>query len=250
MIAVSLILLSPARADVLVLYDDAQNDLPGDQPWLLYADDGFLSGGTASQSGNASGVRLTTDNAVSAGYSNTVPIINAFKNPAFPTLDRNAGFRLSFELQVLAESHVSNDRAGFSVVLLADDSQGIELGFWDDQVWAQNATPLFTQGESASFDTTAGEVRYDLQVQGNQYSLSADGSLLLSSSLRDYTAFGGAPYTLGNYLFLGDNTSRASATVNLGRIELTTIPEPGSFALLLAFSLIPVARTLRRRSLR
>jgi hypothetical protein len=234
----SLLSANSVFADVIVLYDDTQGNLPADQPWLIYGSDSIFSGGSASQVANASGVNLTTDNAVSAGYSNTIPIINTFKNPAFPTLDRSRGFELSFELQVLNEAHVSNDRAGFSVILLADDARGIELGFWEDEIWAQNDTPLFTKGEGVGFDTTQSEVRYDLQIIGNQYSLSANGSQLFSSLLRDYSAFGGPPYTLGNYLFLGDNTSSASASVNLGRVTMRAVPEPGTVGLLLILTAV------------
>ncbi len=220
------------HADLVVLYDDTQGNLPATQPWLFYADDAILSGGTVSQTANASGVNLVTDNAVSAGYSNYIPLINTLKNPSFPLLDRSTGFRLSFELQITSETHVSNDRAGFSVILLANDMQGIEIGFWENEIWAQNDDPLFSHGEGVAFDTTLGETSYDLTIVGNQYFLSAGGSLLLSSSLRDYTAFGGPPYTLGNYLFLGDNTGSAGANIQLGLVTISPIPEPAMFGLL------------------
>jgi hypothetical protein len=221
-----------ARSDEVILYDDTLGTLPAAQPWLLYADDGIISGGTADETGGSFGVTLNTDNAVSAGYSNTNPITNAFKNGDFPTLDRGTGFRLTFEMQLNSEFHVSDDRAGFSVILLADDARGIELGFWDDQVWAQNDNPLFERGESTAFDTTAAEVVYQLTIVDQQYTLTADGNQLLTNSIRDYSAFGGAPYTLGNYLFIGDNTGSAGANVNLGRISIAAVPEPGSLALL------------------
>lgn len=233
--------------DVVVLYDDTQGNLPADQPWLVFADDSILSGGTATQSATASGVNLVTDTAVSGGYSNYVPIANVFKNAAFPTLDRNDGFRLVFELEIVSESHASNDRAGFSVILLADDSMGIELGFWEDEIWAQNDTPLFTHGQGVAFDTTQSEVSYELLVVGGQYFLSADGNLILSDSLRDYTAFGGAPYTLGNFLFLGDDTGSAGANINLGLVTINTIPEPTGAGLVMCIAIFGVAPFRRRR---
>lgn len=219
-----------AQADLYTLYNDTLGNLPGQQPWLVYADNSIL-GGNASQSVIASGVQLTTDNAVSAGYSNTLPILNVFKNPAFPTLDRQAGFELAFELQLAAESHLNPHRAGFSVTLLASDMRGVELGFWENEIWAQTDNPLFQHGPGIAFDTTQAEVAYTLRIAGDQFYLSANGMPLLTSSLRDYSAFGSAPYTLGNYLFLGDNTSSAAATARIGQITLSTVPEPAMMCL-------------------
>jgi hypothetical protein len=232
-----------ARADLYTLYNDTLGNLPGQQPWLVYADNSFM-GGTASQSAIASGVELTTDNTVSAGYSNTLPIVNRFKNPAFPTLDRQAGFELSFELLLVGESHLNPQRAGFSVLLLASDTQGIELGFWENEIWEQTDNPLFQHGTGIAFDTTRAEVQYRLRIVGDQYQLSANGTPLLTNSLRKYSAFGSAPYTLGSYLFLGDNTSSASATSRIGHITLTTIPEP-SMLWLSAAGLVTFAGTCR-----
>lgn len=151
------------------------------------------------------------------------------KNPAFPSLDRNAGFRLTFELDVHLESHSSNDRAGFSVILLAGDLQGIELGFWDDTIFAQSGSS-FTHAEEVSYASPV-ETKFDLLILGDLYQLSANGTAILSGALRDYSSFG-LPYNLPNYLFLGDDTSSAGADVTLGDIALTPgVPEPGEWAL-------------------
>ena len=79
-----------------VLYDASLEILPAEQPWLLYADDGFLNGGVASQTRVDNGVNLSTDVVVSSGYSNTIPIFGFFKNRDFPVLDRQAGFDIDF----------------------------------------------------------------------------------------------------------------------------------------------------------
>ena len=248
--AVAMTFVGSASAASITLYDDTAGNTPGVQLWLFAADDGFFSGGTATESAVPSGVALATDNAVSAGYSNYNPLSNMFKNGGFPTLDRNLGFSVSFELQLESEAHSNNDRAGFSVILLSQDNQGIELGFWGDEVWAQSDTPLFTHGEGAAFDTTAAEVLYELAILGSSYALTADGNPLLGGSLRDYTAFsgplGGAPYDLPSYLFLGDDTSSAAAAIVLGEVLLNTtdpasVPAP-SVALLLAFGLLLLRR--------
>jgi hypothetical protein len=104
------------------------------------------------------------------------------------TLDRQAGFTLSLTVRVANESHISGNRAGFSLIALSTDKQGIELGFWQDQVWAQNVG--FTRGENSAFDTSSALVRYDLVVSGSGYALSAGGEPLLNGALRDYSAFG------------------------------------------------------------
>lgn len=211
----------------ILLYNDSLAQRPADQAWLTSADNSLLTGGTVTETVVAGvGVNLTTDQAVSAGYSSHTPF-GLLKNAAFPVLNRTSGFSLGFELQLNDENHLSADRAGFSVLLLSSDSFGIELGFWKDQIWAQSDSPLFTHAEAISFDTTAGEIAYELAIQGNSYSLFGNSLLLLNGSLRNYSAFGGPPYTLSNYLFLGDNTSSAGADVTLGNVSLSTVPEPG-----------------------
>src|SRR4029079_13487409 len=78
-----------------------------------------------------------------AGWSNTLPIVNTLVNPLFPTVDRSNGFMLGFDVKLVGESHDNNDRAGFDVILLSSDHQGVELGFWQGlqattgHVWAQ-----------------------------------------------------------------------------------------------------------------
>ncbi len=94
-------------------------------------------------------------------------------------------------------------------------------------MWAQNDNPLFTHGESATFDTTAagagaaGTVRYRLSVLGDRYWLFNVGAgdvatpLLDNQPLRDYSAFVGPidPYETPVFLFLGDDTTSARASV-------------------------------------
>tara|TARA_R110002049_G_scaffold4601_5_gene32104 strand:- start:150067 stop:150837 length:771 start_codon:yes stop_codon:yes gene_type:complete len=241
-----------ARADVVTLYDDGLGNLPGDQPWVGY----FALGGMASESPVAAGTRLTTNDAASAGYSNHAPLSNPIVpqviNPLFPSLNDTVGFSLSFQLQVFDESHLSNDRAGFSVILLGQDSRGIEIGFWEDRVFAQTDSPLFTHGEEGLFDTTADETTYTLTIQSGGYALAADTQTILSGAVRDYSSFSGTPlgvpYTLGNYVFLGDDTTSASADVSIGSVvlnsSLAAVPEPSTFAFV---ALLATPWGLRRR---
>jgi hypothetical protein len=209
----------PANAGTL-LYDNTLGTTPGAQPWLFF---GF-AGGVPSETAIAGGVNLVTSDGVSAGYGNYIgPFL---KNASFPALNRNTGFALSFQLQVNQESHNNANRAGFSVILLSSDLMGIELGFWTGEIWAQSGSD-FLHAEGSTFDTTQPGILYRLEIQGSGYTLFANGSPVLSNTLRNYSAFG-LPYSLPNFLFLGDNTTSARADITLGRVELTELPEPAS----------------------
>ena len=249
---VVLLPVAGAQATSIILYDDTDpvNPTPGVQDWLVAGSDSLVSGGTASEAAVTGGVRLVTDTAVSAGYSNYFPLVNTLKNSNFPVLDRSLGFSLSFELQVDSEAHsLSNDRAGFSVILLDKDNIGIELGFWEDEIWPQN--PNFTHGQGVNFGTTASQVSYELLIQNNQYFLSADTVPILDGFLVEYTA-PTVPYQLPNYLFLGDDTGSAGADITLGEVVLTTnpaaVPAPPVWGLLLlGLGLMARRRRLHRR---
>ena len=225
-----------ASADVITLYDDTVGNLPGDQGWL----DDFELGGMANEMAHAQGTRVQSDMASGAGYSNYSPLPLPTINPSFPSLNDADGYSLSFQLQVFAESHVSQDRAGFSVIALGNNNRGIELGFWEDRIFAQDDSPIFTHGEDAVFNTKDSEAEYVLTIQNDGYVLSADTQNILSGSLRDYTAATGLPasvvYNLPNYLFVGDNTTSASVDFALGSVvlnsNLSAVPEPSAFAAL------------------
>jgi hypothetical protein len=229
------------RAEFVVLFDG--NGLPAAQNWLAY----FALGGTALQNPQASGVRLQTDGPVSAGYGSYQPTAQ-LANIAFPTLNRSNGFELSFSLAVSSETHSRNDRAGFSVSLLGSDAKGIELGFWDSRIWAQNVG--FTQGESFNIDTTV-QRDYRLRIENDAYALYAGANPLLSGAVRTYG--GAVPYTLPNMLFMGDNTTSASADITLGIVtlqsNLAAVPEPASLVLsLVSLSIFRLMRIRKHRS--
>lgn len=237
-----------APAVDILLYDAPAGQLPESQPWLFYAAD-TGSGGTVAKNLATAGTSLATNNTARAGWSNMIPILNVFKNSSFPSLNPGTGFALEWSMHILAESHASNDRAGTSVILLGSDLKGIELAFWSDQVWAQTASPLFTHGESATFDTSSATVGYRLEVQGSAYLLYANGSPILGGATRSYAAFGSEPYTLSNYFFIGDNTTLAGATTEFGSIRLITpVPEPSSVLLsLFGVTSLVVCQILKKR---
>ena len=234
LLLLAMLLVRGAHAAEILLYDGGSADRPQDQPWLTYFYD-FLTGadpGTATVPGGVA-MDSTGEPGDSAGFFNHDVGISLFppaitwplKNPAFPALDPAAGFRLGFELLIRDEDHGSNDRAGFSVILLGDDRRGIELGFWENAIWAQDG-PAFTRAESAAFDTTSAGVLYELTILGLDYVLTADGTAILAGGVRDYTPAAPFPdpYDVPNMLFLGDDTGSAGADVTLGRITLATGP--------------------------
>jgi len=180
--------------------------------------------------------------------------MSSFTNPNL-ALNAIDGYVVQFNAQVNNETFAAtadknndgkNDRAGFSVLVISSDAtKAIELGFWQNRIWAQddgtsqvnpalepdesgnpsNFRTLFTQAESAAFDTTSARI-YQLAVQGNTYTLSSGGSVILSGKLRNYTAFNKSPnpYRTPNSLYFGDNTSSASGQFTLGAVSLITNP--------------------------
>ncbi len=99
---------------------------------------------------------------------------------------------------------------------------------------------------------TTSQRNYRLQVIGNQYALRDGNTDLLSGAVRDYSSFG-VPYSLTNYLFLGDNTTSAAANIQLGPIalnsNLSSVPEPCSLMLVLGVvSGIALRRSTRPRT--
>lgn len=213
----------------IILYDATLGGTPDTQGKLVYR----TSPDTAATQFFADGSTTLDSTAIqidAAGY---------FGNPKIiPALDRAAGFRLSFTVQLIEERHADSDkdgdgvgdRAGFSVIALSSDLHGIELGFWPEQIWAQEdgaAEPpsgtLFTHAEHAYFDTTR-LIGYALAIQGDRYDLAADGQSILSGRLRDYTAFEGPvnPYRTPNFIFLGDDSGSAQAKIRLAYVALTS----------------------------
>jgi hypothetical protein len=256
----------------LQLYTPAVGVLPeggGSPSFAYFAGPG---GGTVetAPSGSAAYTVLNTgaDSNLHAGYFNrqlAVDLANpsvitpgAFVNAGFPSLDPTLGFTLHFTTEVFAETHSSADRAGLSVILLGNDGKGIELGFQNNTIFAQNQTPLFTAGESATGAGVAALLQaltnYDLTISGGSYSLATNGSILLSGATRDYSSasgFGTDVYRSTNFVFLGDDTSSASATTYLGAISIdaATVPEPVGFLLCSpVLGLLTVLSARRRRA--
>lgn len=200
----------------VVLYDAASDTLPQDAPWFW----GLVGvGGSVTPPGGTQKTILdTTANlGIQRGWLNVVQAgLDPFKRP-----------RVTFDLRVVAESHSNADRAGVSVIVTCSDKKGVEISFWQNEVWAQDDSPLFTHGEGAPLDTTAhgsgrgGLRRYTLVFDRSRYWLTVDGQPLLSGPRKDYRAFTGNPdpYEIPNVLWVGDDTQSASARFEFSYFE-------------------------------
>ena len=134
----------------------------------------------------------------------------------FPVLDRAAGVQVNFTLQLESEMHTRIQHAGFNLILLDQNATGIELAFWENEIWAQNddhTGGMFAHGEGIAFSTTAGLADYQLTMIEDTYTLTANSQVLLSGPVRDYSPFEGFPdpYETPNFLFFGDNSTSAQA---------------------------------------
>lgn len=242
-----------SMAGVITLYDGSSNTTPDQynspSPWLSFSTfryNGFTFTqsspiGTQSASGGVTTLDSTTNsnNNIYAGYSNyqissLFPSVTLSQvNSAFPSLDRNAGYKISFTVKINTETNTSDathPRAGFSVLVLSSDKQGIEIGFRSSEIFSQDNAAFDAIGEQVTGVSSllSSLNTYDLNVSGDSYTLTSDSTTLLNGSLRDYTAATGimnlanVVYNTPNYIFLGDNTTSAQASVDLQSIGLTT----------------------------
>lgn len=225
-------LLSPATASAapIILYNSTTGQKPQDQGWFYNADNGTFGQPAASviETNLANTMLLDTADPITdrAGYIRSSLLGNI---PVGVHFDRMQGYALSINAQVFNESHATNDRAGFSLLVLGSDNFGVELGFWSDRIFAQSTT--FTHVEEALYDNTQVISNYTLSVFENTYSFFAPGlATPLTGPLRKYptAGFPTDPYGLSNFLYFGDNTRSAEAQVNFTQISYSpvAIPEP------------------------
>jgi hypothetical protein len=202
----------------IILYDSSLGNLPNAQQFIYLTNPFINPQATQIYSDGVTILNTMPAQSEMAGY---------FARPeAMPALQRTQGFTFTFTIQIDEEAHVSNDRAGFSVIVLSEDLLGIELGFWEDRIWAQEGgepPDLFTQAEGVEWDTTAVLTTYHLTILNDTYTLLANQTPILTGPVRDYTAFSGTPdpYETPNLIFLGDNTGSARAQTRLATMAIT-----------------------------
>ncbi|WP_414548137.1 PEP-CTERM sorting domain-containing protein [Anabaena sp. CCY 0017] len=244
-IAIGLTLLLTANkgmAAPLTLYDGSSGVTPNQfnspSPWFIF---GSPNGGTQSASGGVTTLDTNLNNSIYAGYSNynvanppTNPLSvitpTTLVNPLFPTLDRNAGYRLTFTVKINSQTNDGTNgafRAGFSVLALSSDKQGIEIGFRNTDIFSQNNSSFQTIGEQVNDvgSLLSNLTTYNLNVAGDSYTLKSGEQILLTGLLRNYqgaSGFGSDVYGTSNFIFLGDNTTSARASIDLANVSLTT----------------------------
>ena len=216
---------SAVGGKTLILYDAAAGSIPA-APLMNFTD--FPPGAAPPTYSNGVTVLDTTTsgNSTYAGW-----ISNGTTTPGFPILDRNTGLQVDFILRVESESHANNNRAGFSIIVLGEDARGIELAFWENEIWAQNdyiTGGLFEHGEGTAFATSAGLIDYQVIILDDTYTLTANTAPILTGSLRDYGRFEGFPdpYETPNFFFLGDDTTSAQARIQLRFVSVTGTERP------------------------
>jgi hypothetical protein len=213
-----------ARADAasgktLVLYDASSGAIPSES--LMDFTD-FPPGAASLNYSDGATVMDTSPSGMDtfAGWVSGQAI-----TPEFPLLERTVGFQVNFTLQLESETHTNNNRSGFSLLLLDREAKGIELAFWENEIWAQNddrTGSLFTHGEGVAFPTT-GWTEYQVSIVGDTYTLTANSEQLLTGPVRDYSSFAGFPdpYETPNFLFWGDDSTSAEARVRLRFASVT-----------------------------
>ena len=235
-IAIGLTLLLTANkgmAAPLTLYDGESGKTPDAytaSPWFIFGNPTNL--GTQTAGGGVTTLDTSSLNDISAGYSNynflTTPPSQV--NSGFPILDRNAGYQLTFTVKINEQTNDGDNkdfRAGFSVIALSSDKQGIEIGFRNTDIFSQNNSSFNSIGEQVDGveSLLSNLTTYDLDVAGDSYTLSSGSTTLLTGLLRDYTSasgFGSDVYKTPNFIFLGDNTTSARANIDLANVSLTT----------------------------
>ncbi|MGJ3252000.1 MAG: PPC domain-containing protein [Elainellaceae cyanobacterium] len=150
-------------------------------------------------------------------------------NSLFPVLDASVGYTLEFTLTLNSETSGAN-RAGFSLIMMNNTAQGVELAFKGDRIFAQSANFTEVATESAPLSSIGRAINYTLDVSDTNYELFADGTSLFSGLLRDFNfdpalsdpPLPFSPYDRLNFLFFGDNTDQGHADFTLGPISLFT----------------------------
>ena len=211
------------------LYSPSLGTLPETQGWLAFG----AVGGSRALSTSGTTLRTSISPSAIAGYSNYLSSVPRLVNPSFPSLDRSQGFVLDFNLRLISELHQVNNRAGFSVTLLDGSSTptGIELGFWTNSIFSQagGSSPFTSVNErNTSINTTLAS-NYSLLMIDQSYYLLANNRLVLSGAVQSYSSWPKDsllpynPYTLPNFVFLGDNSRSAQGEAELGATAISLL---------------------------
>ncbi len=223
-------LFTAPLACAATLYNGSLGTSLETQGWTFAAYSYPWNPGSFTETVSGGATILTTTGGEFAGYTPSAAL----------QFNSASGYQVSFTVQLDSESATSGNRSGFCIIAIGSDQTGIELDFWPSSIWAQEVG--FTKAETTGW-TTSAKTNYTLAVRNGIYTLSAPGMATLTGPLRSY---GLAPfYTTPNFLYLGDNTSSANASVRIYSVSYTELPEPAT--LLLAAPML-LALMLRRKS--
>ena len=247
------ILAGAAEAQTTNLYQGNGTQTPQSQGWL----EELAPGVTPVSAGGSTTFDTTSSSTLEGGYSNDYATGTPV-NSSFPSLNPTNGFSVALDVEINSETHSSANRAGFDWIVLGSDGKGVELDFWETDIWAQqysasafthSATEDVDAENSAGFDSTfstEGAINdYVLSIQGGNYSLTDNGTTILTGQTHDYSGSGMLPYTLDNYVFIGDDTTEANASETFSLLSVT-VPEPTSACVLLVIGTGALARRRRR----
>jgi hypothetical protein len=253
-----------AGAQTINLYQGSTGGTPQSQGWLTYQYNPLSTAPSTSSTGGPTGntaFDTTSTDAEEGGWSNysynPITSSSAIVNASFPALNPTKGFSVNWDLAVNSESNTGTNRAGFDVIVLGSDGKGVELGYWGSDVWAQEyvsgtgfeRNPLQDSDiqNDDVFDTGPSLIDYNLSVLGGNYTLTANGTTILTGATQDYTASAMLPYTLGNFVFMGDDTTEAAASATFTSLSVT-VPEPVTGMGMLAVGAFSLLRRGSRKS--
>lgn len=226
------------------LYDGTVQETTPDlytPTWLAFG--GFSTNQAYDSVNDATRLNTTSFVSIMGGYANHSPA-GQLVNAGFPELNRQLGYKIAFSLRMVSESLTSASRAGFSIIAVGSDAasgvaSSIEIGFQSGRVFSQSDDfGLAVADENTSFNPVGSNfINYELAVYGSSYQLTADANVILTGTLHDHfdhnINWPVSPYQIPNFLFLGDDTTSASAEILLRsvKVEATTVPEPASWLL-------------------
>ncbi len=216
------LLMGAISANAVPLYQGLKtpNQTPDQQGWR-YLKTPFRTAPSATATTNGT----VLDSGISKNYA------GYFIQPPF-NLDRTRGYAISFNIKINSEAHTKDNRAGFSVIVISNQLStetqpyGLELGFWENKIFALNADASL--GENISFNNKDTVRHFVLHIKGGQYQLFerlASGPIL-QGSLRQYTGYTPPagfpnPYTTPNLVFMGDDTTSGTAKVTISNVYAT-----------------------------
>ena len=238
-IVLGALIVSSVSAQTTVLYNPSLMTTPTAQGWIPFA----AVGGTSTTNTTETTLDTTSNVSDRAGYSNYT-ILGSLVNSSFPVLNPAVGFTLNFNMQVDLATDTDTTRAGFNVILLGSDAKGIEIGFWGNDVWSQ-ALGFTTHAADDTFTTIGAFHQYALTIFNENYSLTADGTQILSGATQSYGT-PAIPYGLGNYVFLGDDNVTDSGAEEIKTVSIS-VPEPMSSILGLGLATVALAKRSKRR---